>query len=66
MHPIPPNPSRRAVLRAASASLAALAIVSAASFQANAASATVLPRDTSDAGAHLPGPPDHRHIVGLL
>ncbi|UZX01468.1 hypothetical protein F8G81_01660 [Arthrobacter sp. CDRTa11] len=66
MHPIPPHPSRRSVLRAASASLVALAVVSAASVQASAANTMVARRDNPDDSPLRPGPPDHRSIVGLL
>jgi hypothetical protein len=68
MHPLPQQqPSRRSVLRAASASIAALAIVSAASSHAVATDRPVEPpQGKPDGGPHLPGPPDHRSIVGLL
>jgi hypothetical protein len=66
MHPIPPHPSRRSVLRAASASVVAVAVVSAASVHATAASTLVPPRDNPGGGPLHPVPPDHRSIVGLL
>lgn len=61
------QPTRRAMLRAGSASLAALAIaVCSASYAAAGNGNPAEVQGEFDAGQRLPARPDHRHIIGLL
>ncbi|UVJ39724.1 hypothetical protein [Arthrobacter sp. CJ23] len=66
MHPSPYQPSRRTLLRTASAALAAVAVVVASSTQAAARTAPDPGHRTApDAGGRLPAS-GHRGIIGVL